>query len=41
MEVSGQFHAPTTLSLGKNPGIHLIEGLGGRQSRSGRNDKKK
>jgi hypothetical protein len=39
MDVSGQFHAPTALSRGKEPPV-LTEEEGGPQSWSGRNEEK-
>jgi hypothetical protein len=35
-DLSGQFHAPAALSLGKEPRYALVRRLGGLQSRSGR-----
>jgi hypothetical protein len=40
MEVSGQYHAPTALTLGKWP-RYTLDSLGRLQSRSGRREEKK
>jgi len=36
MEVSGEFHPPSALSSGKEPGYQFSKGLAGSQNRSGR-----
>jgi hypothetical protein len=41
MEVSGQLHAPTALTSGKEPLVPLDRRLGGPQSRSGRGGEEK